>query len=112
MAVSAHYEVEHTNPNHADVEICPICGRTGNYAGLSGNLVELVHDPLGLELMTHGTIRGATVRYEDWKQEPVGSVKNFEISWAVRKFLFPGMTQDKNTHSIGLILLGPKSGGK
>jgi hypothetical protein len=112
MAVSAHYEVEHTNPNHADVEICPMCGRTGDYAGLKGNLVESVHDPLGLELMTHGTIRGATVRYEDWKQEPVGSVKNFEISWAVRKFLFPGMTQDKNTHSIGLILLGPKSGGR
>ncbi len=29
LAASAHYEVEHTNPNHADVEICPICGRTG-----------------------------------------------------------------------------------
>ena len=29
VAASAHYEVEHTNPNHADVEICPICGRTG-----------------------------------------------------------------------------------
>jgi hypothetical protein len=112
MAVSAHYEVEHSNPNHADVEICPICGRTGDYAGLKGNLVELVHDPLGLELMTHGTIRGATVRYEDWKQEPVGSVKDFESSWSVRKFVFPGMTQDKNTHSIGLILLGRKSGGR
>jgi hypothetical protein len=108
MAISAHYEVEHTNPNHADVEICPICGRTGDYAGLKGNLVELVHDPLGLELMTHGTIRGATVRYEDWKQEPVGSVKDFERTWSVRKFVLPGMTQDKNTHTIGVILLGPK----
>jgi len=86
MAVSAHYEVEHTNPNHADVEICPIGGRTGGYAGLKRNLVELVHDPLGLELMTHGTIRAATVPYEDWKQEPVGSVKDFESSWSVRKF--------------------------
>jgi hypothetical protein len=47
MAVSAHYEVEHTNPNHADVEICPICGRTGDYAGLKGNLVELSPRPAG-----------------------------------------------------------------
>ena len=31
FAASAHYEVEHTNPNHADVESCPICGRTGAY---------------------------------------------------------------------------------
>ena len=29
FGASAHYEVEHTNPNHADVEACPICGRTG-----------------------------------------------------------------------------------
>ena len=32
VAASAHYEVGHANPNHADVEICPICGRTGEYA--------------------------------------------------------------------------------
>ena len=112
ISVSAHYEVEHSNPNHADVEICPICGRTGDYAGLKGNLVELVHDPLGLELMTHGTIRGATVRYEDWKQEPVGSLNDFESSWSLRKFVFKGMTQDKNTHSISVILLGPKSSSR
>ena len=31
FAASAHYEVEHHNPNHADVESCPICGRTGEY---------------------------------------------------------------------------------
>lgn len=73
---------------------------TGDYAGLEGNLVELVHGPLGPEPMTYGTIRGGTVRYEDWKQELVGSLKDFERSWSVRKFVFPGMTQDKNTHSI------------
>ena len=94
------------------MEICPICGRTGDYAGLKGNLVELVHDPLGLELMTHGTIRRETVRHEDWKQEPVGSVKDLESSWLVRKFVFPGMSQDKNTHTIGIILLGPNRSDK
>src|SRR5262249_17257880 len=58
LAASVHFEVEHNNPNHADVEICPICGRTGAYARLKGNLVEQVHDPLGLEMLLHGTVRG------------------------------------------------------
>ena len=33
VAASAHYEVEHTNPNHADVEICPVCGLYGGVPG-------------------------------------------------------------------------------
>ena len=36
FAASVHYEVEHSNPNHADVEACPICGRTGEYATCAG----------------------------------------------------------------------------
>ncbi len=60
-AASVHYEVEHANPLHADAEICPICGRTGVYADREGNLVERVHDPLGLELLLWGTIRGEPI---------------------------------------------------
>ena len=74
FAASAHYEVEHFNPNHADVESCPVCGRTGSYGHLTGNLVEVVHDPLGLELLLKGTIRDETVRFDDQRQQPVGSV--------------------------------------
>lgn len=62
VAASIHYEVEHANPLHADVEVCPFCGRTGVYAKKEGNLVERVHDPLGLELLLWGTIRGERVR--------------------------------------------------
>src|SRR5262245_66121633 len=72
VAASAHYEVEHTNPNHADVEICPICGRTGEYEALRGNLVELVHDPLGVELLMNGTIRNQVVRFEDDQRDVAG----------------------------------------
>lgn len=72
LAASAHYEVEHFNPNHADVESCPICGRTGAYASEHGNLVERVHDPLGLELVTTGKIRGEPVRH--YTGEPVRPV--------------------------------------
>lgn len=62
VAASVHYEVEHAHPLHADVEVCPVCGRTGAYAASKGNLVEWVHDPLGLELALRGTIRGEPVR--------------------------------------------------
>ena len=107
FAASAHYEVEHTNPNHADVETCPICGRTGEYSGLKGNLVELVHDPLGLELLMTGRIRGETVRFEDWEQHAVGSVDGLQNKFSIHKFIFPAQTGDRNTLRIGVVVLTP-----
>jgi len=107
FGASAHYEVEHTNPNHADVEICPICGRTGEYSELKGNLVELVHDPLGLELVMTGKIRGETVRFEDWEQREVGSIAALKSSFALQDFIFPAQTGDRNTLRIGVVVLAP-----
>ncbi len=108
FAASAHYEVEHTNPNHADVEICPICGRTGEYADLKGNLVELVHDPLGLELVLTGKIRGHTVRFEDWERREVGSIEGLKNQFALQKFVFPAQTAEKNTLRIGIVVITPR----
>ncbi len=107
VAASAHYEVEHTNPNHADVEICPICGRTGAYEQLRGNLVELVHDPLGVELLMNGTIRGEPVRFEN-DQGEVGGIRSARDRFLVHQQVFPAMTGDKNTLRIGVIVLGPR----
>lgn len=39
-------------------------------------------------------------------------LRDFESSWSVRKFVFPGMIQDRKTHRIALILLGPKRSGR
>lgn len=108
FAVSVHYEVGHANPNHADVEVCPICGRTGDYAALAGNLVERVHDPLGLELLLRGTIRRETVRAEDWERRPVGSVGALSDKFRVSIDEFPGRTADRNTERIGIVVLEPK----
>jgi len=105
LAASVHYEVEHTNPNHADVEICPICGRTGDYAELRGNLVEVAHDPLGLELLLDGKIRGEVVRFDDWEQREVGSVDWLRRKFTVRKEVFEGMRGDRNTLRIGVVVL-------
>jgi hypothetical protein len=108
FGASAHYEVEHTNPNHADVEICPICGRTGEYANLKGNLVELAHDPLGLELVLTGKIRGETVRFDDWEQREVGSVEGLKEKFTIQQFSFPAQSGDKNTLRIGVVVIAPK----
>lgn len=108
FAASVHYEVEHANPNHADVESCPICGRTGRYAGVKGNLVEQVHDPLGLELLLTGKIRGEVVHFHDWERRAVGSVQSLADGLRVSVSSFPGQVDDKNTARIGIVILEPK----
>jgi len=105
FAASVHYEVEHTNPNHADVEICTICGRTGEYADQKGNLVERVHDPLGLELATTGKIRGEIVKFEDWEQLEVGSVDGLRNKFTIQKYFFPGGSLDQNTLRLGVVVV-------
>ncbi len=108
FAASVHYEVEHSNPNHADVETCPICGRTGEYRDLRGNLVELVHDPLGLELLLRGTIRDQRVRFEDYGQREVGSIGALADRFSVDSRIFPGMSGDRNTLRIGTVVITPR----
>jgi hypothetical protein len=106
VAASAHYEVEHTNPNHADVEICPVCGRTGEYQDLKGNLVEMVHDPLGLELLLNGTIRNQTVTFEDDQRDVVG-IRSMRNRFTVQQHVFASQGGDRNTLRIGVVVLAP-----
>jgi hypothetical protein len=108
FAASAHYEVEHTNPNHADVETCPVCGRTGAYSGVKGNLVEMVHDPLGLELVLTGKVRGETIRFEDRERRDVGSVERLRSDFAVQTHLIDGLDGDRNTLRIGIVIITQK----
>ena len=108
FAASAHYEVEHANPHHADVETCPICGRAGDYAAVKGNLVEQVHDPLGLELVLKGTIQGKQVNFEDWEHRPLGGITALSDQLLVSIVEFPGQTSDRNTYRIGIVVLEPK----
>lgn len=107
VAVSVHDEVEHANPHHADVERCPICGRTGEYADLTGSLVENVHDPLGLELLMNGTIRGETVRFDDYEQRAVGGVRMLGPGVTIDRVAFTARTEDRNTLRIGILVFGP-----
>jgi hypothetical protein len=86
---AAHYEVEHFNPNHGH---------------LTGNLVEVVHDPLGLELLLTGTIRDETVRFDDQRQQPVGSMLAL-CGVNSQPFIFGGLTADRNTLRIGIVVI-------
>jgi hypothetical protein len=64
FAGSVHYEVEDEHPLHPYVDECPYCGQTGTYAG-AADLFAGVHEPLGLELLLYGTIRGEHVTCVD-----------------------------------------------
>jgi hypothetical protein len=105
VAASAHYEVEHFNPNHADVEICPFCGRTGVYEHVTGSLVEKVHDPLGLELLFDGTIRGQTIRFDDDQPGPFGGVGLLSNRYAIDRHVFDAASGDRNTLRIGVLVI-------
>ena len=112
VAASVHYEVGHSNPNHADVEICPICGRTGEYANQPGNLVERVHDPLGLELLLNGTIRNVVVHYHHEDQAEVGGIiRVLRDHFAVQHQVFPAQSGDRNTLRIGVVVIGARTAG-
>ncbi len=109
IAASAHYEVGHANPNHADVEICPICGRTGEFASQPGNLVERVHDPLGLELLLNGTIRNVAVHYHHEDQREVGGIiRVLADRFSVQHQVFPAQSGDRNTLRIGVVVIAAK----
>ena len=98
--------MEHTNPNHADVEICPICGRAGEYQDVKGNLVEMVHDPLGVELLLNGTIRNQPVLFEEDRRE-VGGIRSLNSRFAVQQQVFAAASGDRNTLRIGVVVLAP-----
>ncbi len=64
----------------------------------------MVHDPLGLELLMNGTVRGQVVRFEDYEQRPVGSVAMLP-DLTVERSELPGLTGDRNTLRIAVVVL-------
>jgi hypothetical protein len=99
-----HYEVEHASPLHADVEVCPFCGRTGFYADKTGNLVEQVHDPLGLELLLRGTVRGEAAEFpEHSKSFP--TIERFLNSRANEWIIEKPHRTDMNTEAVAVVIV-------
>jgi tetratricopeptide (TPR) repeat protein len=107
VAASVHYEVEHAHPLHADVELCPYCGRTGEYADAKGNLVEQVHDPLGLELTLFGRIRGEDVTTTQGPR--LSGLKDFLGLKDADVHLSRPYREDMNTGAVAVVTVRSKT---
>ena len=70
-----------------------------------GNLVELVHDPLGLELLLSGTIRDKRVQSEDYGQREVGSIAALGDRFRINSLAFFPVCGDRNTLRIGVVVI-------
>ena len=69
IPASVHFEVATEEPSHPYVDACPACGLTGDYAFAidrgGQDYCLRVHDPLGVELLLHGTVRGIAATWPD-----------------------------------------------
>jgi hypothetical protein len=83
---SVHYEVATEEPLHPYEDSCPFCGITGEYDlpvdPNSQDYCIKIHDPLGLELLLYGTIRGRRVNLQNGS--PVHSISDLAESYHCR----------------------------
>jgi hypothetical protein len=107
LAGSVHYEVEDEHPLHPDVDECPHCGRTGEYAG-AADLFAGAHEPLGLELLLYGTNHGAPVLRSDGR--PAAGVAALADGPAVHIHRLAPSRGDMNITALAVVVIGPKSG--
>ena len=107
FAASAHYEVEDEHPRHPDVDECPLCGRTGAYAGAADLFVD-VHEPLGIELLCFGTVRGAPVRRGDGS--PATGLVWLAEQYALRIERLAPTRPDMNVSTLVVVRIEPKGG--
>jgi hypothetical protein len=65
IPASVHYEVATDEPSHPYADDCPLCGITGEYElpidRETQDYCVRIHDPLGLEAMLYGRVRGRRV---------------------------------------------------
>lgn len=104
FAASVHYEVEDEHPRHPYIDECPGCGRTGTYAG-AADLFAGVHEPLGLELLLDGTVRGRPVARADGR--PVGGLAALRETHAVRVNRLAPTRPDMNVVALAAVVIGP-----
>jgi hypothetical protein len=106
LATSVHYEPEPESPHHPYIDECPICGIVAPY-DLPGDRCEKSHDPLGLELLFYGTVRGEAVLRVDGR--PVGGLKNMAADFALQLSVLEPCAPDMNTLHIGTAMIMPRS---
>ena len=107
VAASAHYEVEDEHPRHPYIDECGLCGRTGEYAG-AADLFADVHEPLGLELLLHGTVRGQAVARGDGT--PALGLVALDEEFDVTIDRLAPARPDMNVAALAVVLIRPRGG--
>jgi len=109
LALSVHYEVALENKNHPYVESCPVCGRVGEYDieinrnKLDEDICRKIHDPLGVELLLKGAIRGRTVY--DNRDKKVGLIEDMKKDCNLDTYIIDPKREEINTPKIGCVLI-------
>ena len=106
FAGSVHYEVEDEHPLHPDVHECPYCGRTGMYSGAE-DLFAGVHEPLGLELLLYGTIRGNRVPGID--ERPVAGLSALKETHTIEIHRLRPSRPDMNIADLSVVAIDHKT---
>ena len=105
FAGSVHYEVADEHPLHPDIDDCPYCGRTGTYAG-AADLFTGVHEPLGLELLLSGTVRGIPVRRPTG--EPARGLVEMRENHRIDIYPTPPLRPDMNVVALSVAVIAPR----
>jgi hypothetical protein len=108
FAASVHYEVEDEHPRHPYIDECAWCGRTGAYAG-AADLFASVHEPLGLELLLEGTVRGQPVARPDGR--PMVGLAALGRSHALEVRRLAPARPDQNVVALAVVAIAPGPGG-
>jgi hypothetical protein len=102
IAASVHYEVDRPRHLHSYVDECPLCGCTGEYARYMGashtDKDEKVHDPLGVEILLYGTIRGEKII-------AFQGVNSLNEKYDLKITTIEPFRDDMNTATLGLVFL-------
>ena len=103
VASSVHYEVAQKHRYHPYIDPCPVCGVTGDY-DIRGDRCEKIHDPLGLELLLFGTIRGnAAMNDKGTTFRSLSEVRTHDLSIEHGE----PKRSDINTLRLGCVRLAP-----
>jgi len=110
IAASVHYEVATEEPLHPYVDSCPLCGITGSYAvaidPASQDYCLKIHDPLGLEFLLHGRIRGQAVTGAHGR--PVPAVEDLERLSDAAVAIHEAVEPRLSPSPLAVVTLGPR----
>ena len=96
IAASVHYEVATEDPLHPYEDECPLCGISGEYHlpvdRSSQDYCVKIHDPLGVEFLLDGRIRGQQVY--DTDRGRIRSLGDLETHFSCRRRVVEQLTDE------------------